>query len=166
MFDVNVFATIEVTKAFAPLLIAAKGTVVNIGSVAGHMPAPWQGYYNASKAAINLLTSQLRIELSPFGVNAICVVTGGVRTKFFENTTAATLPANSLYAPAAEEIGIVQSGAFTGDSAQDVDSYARVVVKNALKKSPAPIQWAGGSAFLVWLLDTFLWATYFVCISL
>ena len=77
LFDVNVFAVIEVTKAFAPLLIASKGTVINIGSVAGTQPVPWQGYYNASKAAINHLTSQLRLELSPFGVNAICIVTGG-----------------------------------------------------------------------------------------
>jgi NAD(P)-dependent dehydrogenase (short-subunit alcohol dehydrogenase family) len=40
MFDVNVFAVIEVTKAFAPLLIASKGTIVNIGSIVGHFPLP------------------------------------------------------------------------------------------------------------------------------
>jgi 1-acylglycerone phosphate reductase len=40
MFDVNVFALVSVTQAFAPLLIASKGTVINIGSVLGHTPIP------------------------------------------------------------------------------------------------------------------------------
>jgi 1-acylglycerone phosphate reductase len=59
MFDVNVFALVAVTQAFAPLLIASKGTVVNIGSIVGKFPFPWQGFYNASKAAVNLLSDQL-----------------------------------------------------------------------------------------------------------
>lgn len=96
MFDVNLFAVIEVTNAFSPLLIASKGTIVNIGSVAGKFPYAWQGYYNASKAAINFLTDQLRIELKPFGVNAINVVTGGVHTKFYDNQGTTNLPEESL----------------------------------------------------------------------
>lgn len=161
LFEVNVFAVIEVTKAFSPLLIASKGTIVNIGSVAGKMPLPWQGYYNASKAAIHLLTSQLRFELSPFDVKAICIVTGVVKTKFFANASSITLSSTSIYAPAVEEINIVQSGEVTGDDGQSADDYARAVVKNVLKRSPTFIPWVGGSAFLMWFLDTFLWATFF-----
>lgn len=129
------------------------------------MPLPWQGYYNASKAAIHLLTSQLRFELSPFGVKAICIVTGVVKTKFFANASSITLSSTSLYAPAVEEISLVQSGEITGDDGQSADDYARAVVKNVLKRSPTFIPWVGGSAFLMWFLDTFLWATFFVCIG-
>jgi short-subunit dehydrogenase len=164
LFDVNVFAVIEVTKAFAPLLIASKGTVINIGSVAGTQPVPWQGYYNASKAALHLLSSQLRSELTPFDIKVICVVTGAVKTKFFANTSASTLPSKSLYAPAAEVIGIAQSGATAHDSGtQNVQDYARAVVKNALKRSPTLIPWIGGATSIMWFLDTFLWATFWVC---
>jgi 1-acylglycerone phosphate reductase len=165
LFDVNVFAVIEVTKAFSPLLIASKGTIVNIGSVAGKIPVPWQGYYNASKAALHLLASQLRFELSPFGVKSICVVTGVVKTKFFDNASSITLPPTSLYAPAAEEINIVQSGEVVGNGAQDVDDFARAVVRNTLKGSPTLIPWLGGSSFMIWAVDTFLWATFFVSIA-
>jgi 1-acylglycerone phosphate reductase len=63
MFNVNVFAVVTLTQAFAPLLISSKGTIINIGSIAGLSPVPWKGYYNARKAAVNLLTDQLRIEL-------------------------------------------------------------------------------------------------------
>lgn len=164
MFDVNVFAVIEVTKAFAPLLIASKGTIVNIGSIAGTQPIPWQGYYNASKAAVHLLTSQLRLELSPFGVEAICVVTGSVTTNFFDNASPTALPPDSLYTPAAEEIRIVETGEAVKDGSQNVDEYARAVVKNTLKRSPNPIPWIGGTVNIMWLVNTFFWATGFVCI--
>lgn len=43
MFDVNVFGIIRVTQIFIPLLIAAKGKIVNLGSVVGTFPAPFMG---------------------------------------------------------------------------------------------------------------------------
>ncbi|KAH8678828.1 putative short-chain dehydrogenase/reductase [Tricladium varicosporioides] len=160
MFNVNVFAVIEVTKAFAPLLIASKGTIVNIGSIVGYFPFPWQGYYNASKAAVNLLTDQLRIELSPFGVKAINVVTGVVRTKFFENiATPPHLPANSLYMPAKEEMEDVMANTEVKNDAIDVDVYAEQVVSNVLKSNPKKIHWVGGNSFMIWFVSTFGWAT-------
>ena len=45
IFDVNFWAALAVTQAFAPLLLAAKGTIVNIGSVSGHVNVPWMGNY-------------------------------------------------------------------------------------------------------------------------
>jgi 1-acylglycerone phosphate reductase len=73
MFDVNVFALVGTTKAFAPLLLASKGVIVNIGSMLGFAPFPYQGLYNASKAAVHILTDNLRIELEPFGVRVVLV---------------------------------------------------------------------------------------------
>lgn len=43
LFDVNVWAMLEVTKAFVPFLVESKGTVVNVGSSAGLLPLPWTG---------------------------------------------------------------------------------------------------------------------------
>jgi 1-acylglycerone phosphate reductase len=73
MFEVNIFSLVSTTQAFAPLLLASKGTIVNIGSMLGFAPFPYQGLYNASKAAVNILTDNLRIELEPFGVRVILV---------------------------------------------------------------------------------------------
>lgn len=73
MFEVNVFALVGTTEAFVPLLLAAKGVVVNIGSMLGFAPFPYEGLYNASKAAVNILTDNLRIELEPFGVRVVLV---------------------------------------------------------------------------------------------
>jgi 1-acylglycerone phosphate reductase len=165
MFDVNVFALISVTKAFSPLLIASKGTIINIGSIAGKAPVPWQGYYNASKAAVNLLSDQLRIELAPFGVSCICVVTGAIKTKFFDNAPGIKLPADSLYAPAKDIVEPIAGGSLVEKNGMDVNVYAEGVVKNALKSSPTKVQWLGGSTGPIWFVGTFLWSTVWVGVS-
>ncbi|KAI9649590.1 hypothetical protein NHQ30_002171 [Ciborinia camelliae] len=159
MFDVNVFALVAVTQAFAPLLIASKGTIINIGSIASLSPAYWQGYYNASKAAVSLITDQLRVELEPFGVKAILVITGVVKTKFFDNQPSVKLPENSLYAPARDIVEHAAAGNVIMKNAEDVDIYADKVVENALKKYPQTHQLAGGMAYSIWFASTFLWHT-------
>ncbi|RAL63921.1 hypothetical protein DID88_003109 [Monilinia fructigena] len=147
MFDVNVFALIAITQAFAPLLINSKGTIINIGSIAGLSPSYWQGYYNASKAAVNLITDQLRVELEPFGVKVILVITGVVKTRFFENQPSVKLPENSLYAPARDIVEHAAAGNVLLENAEDPDVLANKVVENALKKHPQTHQLAGGNSY-------------------
>lgn len=43
IFDINLWGTLAVTQAFAPLVIKAKGTIVNITSISGHINVPWMG---------------------------------------------------------------------------------------------------------------------------
>jgi 1-acylglycerone phosphate reductase len=57
-------------QAFAPLLIAAKGTIVQIGSVAAVMPYVFGSVYNASKAALHAYSNTLR--LGTLGPNWSC----------------------------------------------------------------------------------------------
>lgn len=163
MFDVNLFAVVAVTQTFAPLLIASKGTIINIGSVLGKMPLPWQGYYNASKAAVAIMTDQMRIEFSPWEVRAIPVTTGAIRTKFFDNLPSIpVLPKNSLYYPAKDVIEPALAGTEVEKSAMDVNSYAEIVVNNAIRPSPKNHLWSGGGAFMTWLASTFGWSTVWV----
>lgn len=166
MFDVNIWGLLAVTQAFAPLLIASKGTIINIGSIAGFVPSPWQGLYNASKAAVNLLTDNLRLELSPLGVKAIVVITGVVRTKFLENLAVSPkVEEGSVYAPGKAEIEAAMKGSTVEDGQMDVDEYAKAVVANALKKSPNVRMWIGGKSWSVWFADTFAWATIWVSLN-
>lgn len=43
LYDVNVWGALAVTQAFAPMLIEAKGVILNISSMAGAVPMAWQG---------------------------------------------------------------------------------------------------------------------------
>jgi len=76
VFETNVFGTLAVTSALAPLLRRDKGTVVTIGSRASRFPALLNGAYAASKAAVDSLTTALRLELKPFDVHVVSVVPG------------------------------------------------------------------------------------------
>ncbi|KAI3481798.1 hypothetical protein L1887_55568 [Cichorium endivia] len=55
-FAVNVFAVMRMCQAFAPLLIEARGTIVQIGSLAGEMPYVFASVYCASKGALHQYT--------------------------------------------------------------------------------------------------------------
>lgn len=55
--------------------------------------------YNATKAALNNLTDCLSMELSPFGVDVMLLMTGSVRSSLASNSASNwTLPEGSLYA--------------------------------------------------------------------
>ena len=72
-FDVNVWGLLAVTQAFIPLLIACKGTILNIGSGSSKVPVPMQGIYNASKGVVEDFSRVLRIELEAFDVTVVQV---------------------------------------------------------------------------------------------
>jgi NAD(P)-dependent dehydrogenase (short-subunit alcohol dehydrogenase family) len=82
MFDVNVWGAMRVTQAFASLVIKAKGTIVMAGSTAELLGVPFQAAYCGSKAALQVMTDALRIEIQPFGVRVLYVTTGYVKTNW------------------------------------------------------------------------------------
>ena len=68
-FKTNVLAPILLTKAFLPLLSAARPSrIVNIGSVFGEIPFPIFSSYSASKAALRAFSISLRRELKDKGI--------------------------------------------------------------------------------------------------
>jgi NAD(P)-dependent dehydrogenase (short-subunit alcohol dehydrogenase family) len=59
-FEVNVFgSTAAVVNAFLPALRAARGRIVQIGSVTGRLPVPFAGVSSAAKAAMEALVDAL-----------------------------------------------------------------------------------------------------------
>ena len=73
LFRVNVDGTFLVTKTLLPKLLASKGTVINIGSVAGLVAVKRRFAYCASKGAIVAMSRQLAIDYAGrLRVNCIC----------------------------------------------------------------------------------------------
>ncbi|KAK5204323.1 NADPH-dependent 1-acyl dihydroxyacetone phosphate reductase [Exophiala xenobiotica] len=97
MFEVNFWGVLRMIQAFAPLLIEAEGTIVNIGSIVAYLHAPYTAVYNASKAAIHMLDETLRIELAPLNVKILTVVTGSIKTNIQQNSPKPQLPPTSRY---------------------------------------------------------------------
>jgi short-subunit dehydrogenase len=97
----------------------------NSSSLRGCSPTPWGGPYAASKAALVALTDTLDMELQPFNVNVMLLVTGLVRTRMHENAALqqTILPDRSPYAPYAETIAVRTK--VNPDICMDPNAFAR-----------------------------------------
>jgi 1-acylglycerone phosphate reductase len=95
-FDINVFAPMQMINEFFPLLVAAKGTIVNHGSMVRSLPHPFTSAYNASKAALSQYSNTLRLELEPLDIKVIELVSGRIATSLI---TVPTLSEASIYKP-------------------------------------------------------------------
>jgi short-subunit dehydrogenase len=85
-FSTNLFGTIEAMQAVIPVMKSQNsGDIINISSVAGHIPVPFMGVYSATKFAMNAIGKTARLELEKFGINVLTVCPGYVRTNFGEN---------------------------------------------------------------------------------
>ena len=62
-----------------------QGRIINISSIAGVMAVPFQGFYSASKFAIEGYSEALSMELYPFGIRVCVVEPGDFRTGFTAN---------------------------------------------------------------------------------
>jgi NAD(P)-dependent dehydrogenase (short-subunit alcohol dehydrogenase family) len=84
IFAVNVEGPMAVCRAALPLLIAARGCVVNVASVAAFNASPNTTSYAASKSALVSYTRSLAHAHGADGVRANCVAPGWVRTPMSE----------------------------------------------------------------------------------
>jgi short-subunit dehydrogenase len=78
LLDVNFLAVVRTTRALAPMLIASRGHLVNIGSLASKTASRFLGAYPASKFALAAYTQQLRLELGDAGLHALLVCPGPI----------------------------------------------------------------------------------------
>mgnify|MGYP006277859667 CR=1 FL=1 len=89
-FEVNFFGALACSQAFAPLLgmdrarTGTPGRIVNITSVGGVIASPFLGAYTATKHALESATDTLRRELMIYGIDAIAVGPGAVRTPIWD----------------------------------------------------------------------------------
>ena len=148
-FNTNLFAVMHICATFSPPLIHSRGTIVQIGSLAGIIPYVFGSVYSASKAALHSYSDVLRVELAPFGVNVITVVTGGVKSNIAR--TERTLPEGSLYAPL--EANYKRRQRHSQEVGMKTEDYAREVVGKILAGDGWLFKrrtiWAGGAASLV-----------------
>jgi NAD(P)-dependent dehydrogenase (short-subunit alcohol dehydrogenase family) len=93
LFDVNVFGVLRVTNAVLPVMRRqGSGRIVNLGSLVGLIPAPFNALYSSSKHAIEGYSESLDHEVRTQGIRVVLVEPGGIRTSFEDNLTRADRP--------------------------------------------------------------------------
>ncbi|KAH6623207.1 hypothetical protein F5144DRAFT_582649 [Chaetomium tenue] len=185
LFDLNVWAHLAVTQAFLPLILRSTTTtnspnpnpantptttppfaplIANHTSVGSVAALPFQGIYNASKAALAMLTATMRMELAPFGVRVVDLKTAGVRTNIIANSNfhrhgstsngddnsggGGRLPAGSVFAPVREQVERIMSQEGLKERGISAEEWAGEVVGVLLGRSVPAEVWKGESALV------------------
>jgi short-subunit dehydrogenase len=161
IFDVNLLSALQLIGAVTPIMRAqGGGRIVNVGSVAGMIPAPLAVPYAATKVGMHAATDALRLELLRFGIRLSLVIPGFVDTDVFENARQGSMhlredPDNPYRQTMFDLDDLAKKNLKGALAPEDV---ARVIVKAATARSPRTRYYTPFSAglqarFMSWLPD-------------
>ena len=95
--QLNIAAYVVLTKCFLKDMVARKeGKILNVGSIAGEMPGPWQAVYHGTKAFVGSWTEGIRNELKETGITVTVLLPGATDTDFFAK---ANMENSKIYQP-------------------------------------------------------------------
>lgn len=98
MIDTNVTALVSITHKLLPGLVARKGGIINLSSVAATYPYPGGNVYGATKAFVRQFTLNLRADLIGTGVRVTSIEPGMVETEFTLVRTGSQEASDKVYA--------------------------------------------------------------------
>ncbi|MDQ4042169.1 MAG: SDR family oxidoreductase [Actinomycetota bacterium] len=85
MVQLNCVALVDLTGAFLPSMVErGAGAVLQVGSLAGYQPSPWNATYSATKAFVQSFGESVAGELAGTGVSMTVLCPGPVATEFSE----------------------------------------------------------------------------------
>lgn len=91
-FDTNFFGVVRMNQAVLPIMkMQGRGLIINISSIGGVIGLPYQGFYAASKFALEDYTEALRMELDHSSISITNICPGDFKTGF---TAARSNPQN------------------------------------------------------------------------
>jgi short-subunit dehydrogenase len=139
LFDTNLFGTARMVNAVLPDMRRRRsGLIINLGSLAPAVPAPFHAYLSASKAAVNTFTDALRLEIRDLGIAVTVVEPGAMATHLTERFT--RLRVRAAIGDYAENetraTGVYQRGQQAGADPQTV---ARTILR--IIRTPAPARY-------------------------
>ncbi len=154
IFDVNLFGAFRMAREVIPSMREnGGGRIVNLSSLGAVFYLPFQGFYSATKAAINALFCAMQLEVRPFGIQITCVMPGDIKTGFTGSRVK-----NENNNPAYREriqksVAVMEKDEQNGMSPAAV---AKVVVRQAQRKKPKLLVTVGAKYKLVAFLAKIL----------
>jgi len=83
IFKVNFFGAVKITQTVLPIMRKqGYGKIFNTGSVAGIIPIPFQSFYSATKASLDIWAKALSLEVMPFNIQVCTMLVGDTKTGF------------------------------------------------------------------------------------
>ncbi len=136
--EVNFWGSVNCIQAVLPAMRRQKdGLIITISSIGGLMGLPFQGFYSASKFALEGLTEVLRMELKGSGIRTTLVNPGDFRTEFTarrQKITRSEQPDSPYFEQFKKSIIQIEKDENGG---KDPQMIADLMEKLISKKSPA-----------------------------
>ena len=136
IFETNLLGILRVCRAAIPTMrTQGSGILINISSIGGRIGLPFQGFYSATKFALEGLTEALRMEIRGFGIRAVLIEPGDFCTGFTDSRHIVKASSISDVYRASQEhvLSIVEKDERGGASP---DAIAHLVARILAKRSP------------------------------
>jgi short-subunit dehydrogenase len=84
IIQLNISSLVVLTKLFLKDMIEkGEGRILNVSSIAGKSPGPWQSVYHGTKAFVQSFTEAIRYEVKDKGIVVTALLPGATDTEFF-----------------------------------------------------------------------------------
>ncbi len=150
LFQTNFFGVHRLNRAVIPTMRSqGHGRIVTIGSIVGFLPEPFQSFYCSAKYALEGYIESLDYEVRPFGIRALLIQPGFIRTN---------LSANRASAASHVEVYASSRSLVLNSTARDIakgtapEAVAAAVEKVLVHRNPALRTRVGGDAHQLYLL--------------
>jgi short-subunit dehydrogenase len=146
MFDTNFFGAVMGMQAVIPVMRQqGGGTIINISSVAGHIPLPFHAAYSATKFAMNAIGKAAGVELKKDGIHVLTVCPGYVRTAFAQNVVLGNEPKkvrpNAVRGITADRVAQATLRGYQKQKREVIVPWIMYVPQKMYQLFPALVEW-------------------------
>ena len=133
-FQINVFGPILLIKEVLPSMKSSKnGVITNITSVAGQIATPFRSIYSGGKAALDIISETLAMEVRSLGIDVVSIAPGDFKTNISKRRFHSPVIDKSDYKSYAESLKKMNLGVNNGS---DPEKIAKLVSTILLKRRP------------------------------
>lgn len=148
MFETNFFGAVAAMQAVIPVMRQQGGTIINISSVAGHIPLPFHAAYSATKFALNAIGKAAGVELKKDGIHVLTVCPGFVRTAFSKNVVRGNelkqVRPESVRGITAERVARATLQGYLKQKREVIVPWTMYVPQKIYQLFPGLVEWAMG----------------------
>jgi len=150
LFETNFFGAVTCMQAVVPTMReAGGGTIINISSVAGHIPLAFGAPYSASKFALNALGKGARVELQRDNIHVLTICPGYVRTEFGSRMLAArqgNIRPKSVRGITAERVARAVFRGYCKKKREVIVPWTMILAIKLYQLFPGLVEWGMGKA--------------------
>ena len=133
-FKINVFGPILLIKEVLPSMKSSKnGVIINITSVAAQIATPFRSIYSGGKAALDIISETLAMEVRSLGIDVVSIAPGDFKTNISKRRFHSPVIDKSDYKSYAESLKKMNLGVNNGS---DPEKIAKLVSTILLKRRP------------------------------